>query len=88
MEFLIIGEARLLTRENIVDSGIADSRVGDLLRAARKIHSAVCALDHNGKACLAVRFPEVLTVARMCGQADEFLDGLEDVIVEEIEDES
>jgi predicted RND superfamily exporter protein len=69
---------RLLTRESIEKSGISSSRVTDLLHAAKRIHSAVCATDTNGRVCLAKSFPEILSVAQMYGRADEFLDSLSD----------
>ena len=78
MKHTIIGSTRLLTDENITKAGIAGTRVMPLLRAANKLHSAVCELDSNGKSCLAAHFPEVLTVAQMYGQTSYLLNGLEE----------
>mgnify|MGYP000468674518 CR=1 FL=1 len=78
MEYTFIAPTRLLTGENITKAGIAETRVLPLLRAADNLHSAVCQLSPNGKACLAAHFPEVLTVAQMYGQTYEWMDGLEE----------
>lgn len=74
-----IDSAKLLTNENLLAAGIPETRIPALLLAASALHEAVCDIERNSKTNLAKQFPEVVTVARMYGQADEVLYGLEDV---------
>lgn len=73
-----IDSAKLLTEKNLLTAGISETRIPALLLAANALHEAVCDIDRNSKTNLAKQFPEVITVARMYGQADEILYGLED----------
>lgn len=66
----------MINNETLTQSGIASTRIMDLLKGCGSLHSAVCQLDLDNRALLAEHFPEVLQVAQAYGAGCAFLNDL------------
>ena len=66
----------MINNDTLAQSGIASTRIMDLLKGCGSLHSAVCQLDLDNRALLAEHFPEVLKVAQAYGAGCTFLNDL------------
>lgn len=68
----------IITRQNLIDSGIADTRLHSLMKGCNALHDAVAYMDKQNRAILKAEFPELFVVAQAYGRGCEFLDSFED----------
>jgi hypothetical protein len=66
----------MINKDTLAQSGIASTRIMDLLKGCGSLHSAVCQLDPDNRDLLAEHFPEVLKVAQAYGAGCTFLNDL------------
>ena len=66
-----------LNIRTLEESGISDTRINDLYKAASEVHYAVSTLDKNNLKTLKNKFPEILNLAQAFGKGHPFYNKFE-----------
>ncbi len=69
----------MININTLIESGIAESRIYDILKACNAVHSAVADLDLNNREILKKEFNSVLEVAQQFGKGCPFSNNLDEV---------
>ena len=62
----------MINIRTLEESGIADTRINDLYKAASEVHYVVSKLDTNNLTTLKNKFPEILNLAQAFGKGHPF----------------
>tara|TARA_B100001248_G_C27158863_1_gene352539 strand:+ start:38 stop:250 length:213 start_codon:yes stop_codon:yes gene_type:complete len=67
-----------LNIKTLLQSGLADTRIDDIYKAAEEVHYAVSKLDKNSLETLKGNFPALLKVAQSFGKGHPYLNEFKD----------